>query len=214
MQGRLRSPQLGVPQISLKRNLAVLALLALVAAAPLSAKQEKIAIRLKADAGQTVRTSSTDEISLSIGGESLKLEVKSITATKYKEIDTEGNITTESTEESSSAKINGESVEGGEPDKTTTTTKYSPQGEILSYASSSTEKDESNLGVRLSSAMNVYFAEAPVGPGDKWEHNISADAKSGLRAAKASFEYLSTKPSANQRAPRSPSPTPKLVPVL
>lgn len=184
MQGRLRTPH------NFTHRITALAILSMIAALPLSATQEKVAIRVKGDVGQTVRTSSTDDIALNIGGESIKLEVKTITSTKVKEVDDAGNVTFDSTEESSSAKINGEAVESGESDKTTTTIKYSPQNEILSYATSDTEEDSTDLGVRMTSSMNVFFPDAPVGPGDKWEKEISADEKSGLRAGKASFEYL------------------------
>jgi len=171
------------------RVIGTLAAFALLAAMPLSARQEKVVISIKADAGQVARYTSTTSVDIEIGGEKLNLEQKDVTVVTYTAGDANG-VTYERKEESSSSKMNGEALPAEETSKMVTTVKLSSKGDVLGYDESEKEEENADLGVRIFSATNVLFSTEPVGPGDKWTIEIEGAEKVGTRKAKADFEYL------------------------
>jgi hypothetical protein len=169
-------------------------------AAPKAPAPVKVVLRYKAQAGQIERVHGT--ALLSIAGAPVKLSIKQVDKLVFTRVDpATGDLTVEDTTESSETSVGGQPPK---PDKPATpqisTFTIHPNGMLVSYKSSETDKDQATLDARLHQATSIVFPERAVTVGDKWSQDFKGDAALGTRPGHADFEIVSATPVAGADA--------------
>ncbi|MFN3728185.1 MAG: zinc-dependent metalloprotease [Fimbriimonadaceae bacterium] len=150
---------------------------------------EKVTLSRKAEVGREVRYRANVEISASVEGQTITLEMESVSKSKFTAIAENGNLTIERTGESLKMKVMGEDVTVDD-DKEVMTMVVTPQNTLVSYRSSERDVKELYTEARLGQSISPAFSKDPVGVGDKWEHRFAPNPGLDLPAAIAQFEVL------------------------
>ena len=164
--------------------------IAAIVAPPAVAQGQKVALKLRAVAGQSKRSSATVSFTGDFQGNKFSRESKDVSKSTFTAVAANGDITFEGKTESSESTFNGEKVEDDEPDKSIDTFTVRPNGTLAAFKSDDTEKDEEHINERLFVATQVVFSDKPVGVGDKWTHEFKSDSTLGTKNATADFEML------------------------
>ncbi|HRF59848.1 MAG TPA: zinc-dependent metalloprotease [Fimbriimonadaceae bacterium] len=175
----------------MKRLASPLALLCLLFTVSLAApsSQNKVTLRVKADAGQTARRKTNLTLTFEAAGQKFNTEVESYDKVTFAKVDANGQVTIESETESMEVKVNGQKIDAGEDAKEKSTAVVSARNELVSYKSDG-EPDETKLGIRISQANNIVYPEGAVGPGDRWTHTFKADATLGTEPGTAEYTLV------------------------
>ena len=172
-------------RVPLSLTLALLTLSGAVCAA-----QDKVTLTYRAEKGRVTHSKSTATFSLDQGGVKAEIALKQTDKTTYTDVAANGDVTRESTTESSEMTIEGQKAPAPEEAKSTTTIVTRPNGEVILFKSSREEKDSAHVGVRLDIATHPLYSAKPVGVGDKWNYEIKPNADLGSEAATGDAEVL------------------------
>src|SRR5579863_2053908 len=121
-----------------------LALLAATARA-----QEKVLLTRKAKAGQVMRYKSEGTLKMDAGGMKITVEIKETEKVTVKDVSASGDITTEHETESTEMTVNGQKTPESDSSKNKETVTIHPDGTLAAYKSTSDDKEEVKLNVRL-----------------------------------------------------------------
>lgn len=155
------------------------------------AAAQKVLFVNRAQQNQVKKINATATFSLDgPGGQKLTLDVKELDRINYTGVAASGEITYESRTESLQQFINGQKGPD-DPDvgKDVDTFTIKPDGTLVSYKSSKTEKDEDHSDERLYVATSVAFSDKLVAVGEKWTREFKANATYGLIEAKGEYEF-------------------------
>ncbi len=151
---------------------------------------QKLLLVNKAQQGQVKKINAVANFSLDgPGGQKLSLEFKELDRINFIAVSAAGEITYESRTESLQQFINGMKAPD-DPDlgKDVDTFIIKPDGTLVSFKSSKTEKDEDHSDERLYVATSIPFSDKSVAVGEKWVREFKANTAFGLVDAKGEYE--------------------------
>jgi hypothetical protein len=161
-------------------------------AAPAAKPAEKLAERptlaYKALAGQSARYKTQGTLTMEAAGNKLNIDMNEVEKVTFTAIAPSGEITMERETESSEQTVNGQKMPSSDDDNTKYTVVIKPNGTLVSHKADKGEPEQNKLQVRMYAATTPIFTDKPVGVGDKWTHDFTADSATGARAGHAEFE--------------------------
>ncbi len=179
------------------KRAAFLSLLTLLLTLTAYAQGEKVKLAVKAKAGQVARYRMSGQISLDAGGQKLAFEIKETEKVTFTAVAADGNVTVERVSEDRELTVDGMKVPAPDSKDEKSTQVVRPDGTLVSYSSTSNEKDDAATAVRMIAASSPIFSAQPVGVGDKWQHEYKSDPTTKQVAGKADFELLALEKSPN-----------------
>ncbi len=155
------------------------------------AAAQKLLLANKAQAGLVKKINAVAVFTVEgPGGQKVTLEFKELDRINYTAVAASGEITYESRTESIQQFLNGMKLpDDPELGKDVDTFTIKPDGTLVSYKSSKTEKDEDHSDQRLYVATSIGFSDKAVSPGEKWVREYKADANLGLVDGKGEYEF-------------------------
>ncbi|MCG9894339.1 MAG: DUF5117 domain-containing protein, partial [Fimbriimonadaceae bacterium] len=148
---------------------------------------------MKAEAGRTATYSTDSEISISFGGETVKLNSKDKSSVRVVKVLEDGSIEFETTTLESTLTIDGEEMddEGEEPDSKILST-FRPNGVLTRYADADPEADPATtqIGARVTQASSVKFSGQEVSAGSSWTVDVPAIADLKVPAGRGTYRLL------------------------
>ncbi|MBB6051666.1 zinc-dependent metalloprotease [Armatimonas rosea] len=155
------------------------------------ASTQKILFSNKAQQGQVKKINAVATFTVEgPNGQKVTLEFKEQDRVNYNAVAANGEITYETHTDSVQQFLNGNKL----PDdpnmgKDVDTYVIKPDGTLVSFKSSKTEKDDDHSDERLYVATSVGFSDKQVAPGEKWTREYKADANMGLVEGKGEYEF-------------------------
>ena len=151
---------------------------------------QKLLLANKALPGQVKKINANAVFSLDgPAGQKLNLEFKEQDRINFIAVSPSGEVTYESRTESLQQFINGmKAPDDPSLGKETDTFTIKPDGSLVNFKTTKTEKDEDHSDERLYVATSVAFSDKPVAVGEKWVREFKANAAFGLVDAKGEYE--------------------------
>ena len=147
----------------------------------------KLVLRYKAQAGQVERVRGTALLSLT--GSPVKVAIRQVDKLTFTKVDAAtGDMTIEDTTESAEMLVGGTATK---QDPQTSTFTIHPNGRLVAFKSSETDKDQAALDARLHQATSLVFSDTAVTVGDKWSVDFKGDSALGTRNGHADYEVMS-----------------------
>lgn len=157
-------------------------------AKPAEKLAEKPALVYKALAGQSVRYKTQGTLAMEAAGTKVNIEMTEVEKVTFTTVAPSGDLTMERETESSEQTVNGQKMPSSPDDNTKYTVVIKPNGTLVSHKADKGEPEQAKLQVRMYGATTPIFTDKPVGVGDKWTHDFTADTATGARAGHAEYE--------------------------
>ena len=156
-----------------------------------AAPAEKVALLYKAQSGQIRRARAAATLAFTDPtGNKHVFDIKETGKTTFTGVNASGDITFEDVTEASETVFDGRK-EPADEKKETNTSVIHPNGVLVSYKNSDSDKAKEKFSARLYNAATPIFPAKPVGVGDKWSFDFKSDDTLGTRNGHADYEIVS-----------------------
>lgn len=159
-----------------------------VPAAQPPASAQKVTFAFRAAAGQVKRVAAV--ATFTVPGAPGPLEFKEVDKITFTGVSPTGEVTWDSKTESIQRFLGGQKL----PDDPTTgkdtdTYTVKPDGMLVSFKSTSMEKDPDHTDERIFFATSILFSDKPIAVGEKWVREFKANATLGTVDGKGEYEF-------------------------
>ncbi|MCA1595701.1 MAG: DUF5117 domain-containing protein, partial [Chloroflexi bacterium] len=140
--------------------------------------------------GAVARYENGGSITVNVNGMKMTLDVKETDKSTIVTADTGGNVVMKHETESTETSMDGHVMPASEGSKDSETVTIRPDGSLVSFTSTSSDKDSGKTDARLFVATQPVFPASPLAISEKWSRDFAADSTMGLRKAHGDYQLL------------------------